>query len=404
MNLTKLFAVSLSCWCNGLIYGMINTFGIIYDNLVGKDIGSKSSLKNSIVGALPNGIFFMTSILANMVMQRIGRVKTALIGTTLCTVGLVVTALFPNSIIVLYVCVGLIVGLGNSLIYVPVMNILLCHFEKNIGTINGIVASGTAIFTIILPHVIRPIINNLGLSYLFGFQACAYLLIYACLPVLRQTPNKKINLIEKLNTKLCPSSTSEKFKLLDVLNVYQYKMYVIGYLSLRIGYGTTYLYLVRYTVESHTTYKGDILVSALGLGSIIGRLVFGKISDYKGFNRVIIHQFASMIGGICLLFIPILIQYKYYMMILSTILGVALGILSSFIMPICRDLLGPKKASSGMSFAMTVMSIPIIIGPIISGTIRDNSGSYSTVFNINSIWLIITALFTTFAHMKHENK
>ncbi|OAF69187.1 hypothetical protein A3Q56_03063 [Intoshia linei] len=374
--------------CNGLVFGMINTFGIVYDTLVGRDNGKVASLKTSIVGGLPNALLFLSSAVAGMLIQTIGIRKTSAIGITLCVLALVISSFTSNSIVMLYITIGIMLGIGSSFVYIPAMSILLYHFDENFGSINGIVTTGAAIFTIVFSVSIRPIIKTFGLGYVFMIQAALYSLLY--IGVFVWTKPASYGSLDNEEKHLIKRKVSMK----ELWNIKAYRFWLASFLVLRIGYGTAYLYLVRFTVEQKVPYNGDHLIMAIGFGSIVGRLIFGKISDSRHISRIVLHQIAVYIYGVLLVLIPIGIKNKYAMYVISSSLGITTGIVNSLIVPICNDILGPSRASRGMSVAMSLMGIPIMLGPVVSGVIRDITGTYTTVFNINAIWAVIAAFMT----------
>ena len=55
----------------------------------------------------------------------------------------------------MYLTYGCLLGIGSSLVYTPSMVILGHYFKRHLGIVNGIVAFGSGVFTIILPFVLK---------------------------------------------------------------------------------------------------------------------------------------------------------------------------------------------------------------------------------------------------------
>lgn len=105
----------------------------------------------------------MMSPISSLMTDRLGCRATALIGGSIASVGLFCSS-FVNRIEWLYLTYGLFIGGGFSIGYTPSLVILGHYFKKRIGLANGIVATGSSIFTIALPFLIQYILDEFGLK------------------------------------------------------------------------------------------------------------------------------------------------------------------------------------------------------------------------------------------------
>ena len=60
-------------------------------------------------------------------------------------------------------------GGGASLVYTPSLVILGHYFKKHMGLVNGFVALGSSIFTIVMPHILEILLDQHGLQITFFF-------------------------------------------------------------------------------------------------------------------------------------------------------------------------------------------------------------------------------------------
>lgn len=105
---------------------------------------------------------------SSILSDRVGIRPTAITGAILSTLGLVGSA-FIERLELLYLTYGLILGLGSSMVYSPSLVILGHYFKKHMGLVNGIVAFGSSIFTIILTQVLPRLLTKLDIKYCFLF-------------------------------------------------------------------------------------------------------------------------------------------------------------------------------------------------------------------------------------------
>ena len=112
---------------NGVVFSIINTFGIIFvklkENLEEAGV-EDAAFKCSLVGSLAIGCIFFFSFLAGVLTDQVGLRTTALVGSLLATLGLVLSATFYDNINVLYFTYGIMFGTGASLIYNPSLSVL----------------------------------------------------------------------------------------------------------------------------------------------------------------------------------------------------------------------------------------------------------------------------------------
>ena len=86
---------------------------------------------------------------------------------------------------------GLMFGGGASLVYTPSLVILGHYFKKHMGKVNGIVAAGSSIFTMVMPHIMDGSLKSFGLRNTFFFlSGLVAILILASLSFISLMPSK----------------------------------------------------------------------------------------------------------------------------------------------------------------------------------------------------------------------
>ena len=105
---------------------------------------------------------FFLSPVASILVDRFGIRLTACVGAILATLGMVASS-FVSNLEVLYLTYGLLLGVGSSLIYNPSLVILGHYFKKHLGVVNGLVSFGSAVFTIVLPFMLKELLEVVGL-------------------------------------------------------------------------------------------------------------------------------------------------------------------------------------------------------------------------------------------------
>ena len=112
---------------NGVVFSIINTFGILFVKLKANLEAAgdeEAAFKCSLVGSLAIGSTFFLSFLAGVLTDRVGLRTTAMTGALLATLGLALSATYHDNISVLCLTFGIMFGTGSSLIYTPSLSVL----------------------------------------------------------------------------------------------------------------------------------------------------------------------------------------------------------------------------------------------------------------------------------------
>ena len=78
--------------------------------------------------------------------------------------------LYSMQVQILVFTYGILFGGGSSLVYTPSLVILGHYFKRHIGLVNGLVATGSSIFTIAMPHILKVLLKEVEVSYRFALS------------------------------------------------------------------------------------------------------------------------------------------------------------------------------------------------------------------------------------------
>lgn len=125
--------------------------------------------------------------------------------------------------------------------------------------------------------------------------------------------------------------------------------------------------------------EAALLISYLAVGSAIGRLIFGKIADYKQLDRFYIWQIGLLGMSVSSTLVTLAYSYKWLVVYAFTF-----GFFEGCYVPlnpvlIC-DILGADKFAYGLGMSFFVMSFTRSAGPPIAGWIYDVLHSYYSSF------------------------
>ena len=111
---------------------------------------------------------------------------------------------------------------------------------------------------------------------------------------------------------------------------------------------------------------GKVLVLCIGITSGVGRLVFGKIGDLPGVNRVILQQTAFFSIGVFTMLLTVANSFVWFI-VLCLLMGLFDGCFVALVGPMAFDFCGPKSASQAIGFLLGLHSVPMTTGPTVAG-------------------------------------
>ncbi|KAJ0002963.1 hypothetical protein NQD34_008112 [Periophthalmus magnuspinnatus] len=325
--------VFAATWCNGSIFGIQNSFGILHLMLVKEHADPEdktSQFKVAWVGALAMGMIFLCSPVVSMFTDSFGCRKTAVSGALLAFIGLLSTS-FANSLILRYFTYGILFGCGSSFAFQPSLVILGHYFRQRLGLVNGVVTAGASLFSMGLPVLLDNVGESLGLDKTFQILSI-FMLVQALLaltfkPLLPAggsmgPPGMCPEQMQPGNSAQDASRWSKtltrirKYFNLRVFHIVTYRVWAFGVATAVLGYFVPYVHLMKFVKEQFKgTDKEWVLLVCIGASSGVGRLLFGKIGDlisgllrdYFG-NYTVAFSLAGvppMVGGVVLFFVPL---------------------------------------------------------------------------------------------------
>ncbi|XP_038076802.1 monocarboxylate transporter 10-like [Patiria miniata] len=376
-----------SLWTNGTIFGIINSFGVMYEKIY-EEVEGANNFKTSWAASLCSGLTFMLSPISSILTDRIGCRAAGIIGGALACGGMIASS-FVTRIELLYLTYGVMSGCGFSIAYTPSLVILGRYFRRRIGLANGIVTFGSGVFTIVLPLGLKATLETIGLSNTLRVMAglCFVMMLGAI--VFRPVPlpaNFDMKLLESLAESAPRGKPSLRnlFGLLDFLDLRvwkkrNYRIWAIGVPVAVLGYFVPFVHLVKHVNNLNLGGNAAILITCIGATSGLARLVFGKIIDSPKVNRIYLQQIAFLVIGVTSTLLPVVRNF-YALCVMMSIMGIFDGIFVLLIGPIAHDVAGTEDASRGLGFLFFMMSFPMTAGPPIAGFIYDKLQDYTLAF------------------------
>lgn len=412
--------VFAATWCNGSIFGIQNSFGILHLMLVQEhaDPEDKTShFKVAWVGALAMGMIFLCSPVVSMFTDSFGCRKTAVSGALVAFIGLLSTS-FATSLGLRYFTYGILFGCGSSFAFQPSLVILGHYFRQRLGLVNGVVTAGASLFSMGLPVLLDKVATPLGLSTTFQILS-VFMLVQAMLaltfkPLLpagasmgppgmcpeQPQPGTSPQEVSRWNRTL---GRIRKYFNLRVFHIVTYRVWAFGVATAVLGYFVPYVHLMNFVKEQFKgTDKEWVLLVCIGASSGVGRLAFGKIGDLIHGLKKIYMQVVSFIAlGLMSILIPQCFVFEA-LIVVCVLLGLCDGCFLTMMAPIAFELVGPMQASQAIGYILGLMALPMTAGPPIAGLLRDYFGNYVVAFSLAGVPPMVGGVVLFFVPLIHS--
>jgi len=281
----------------------------------------------------------------------------------------------------LYIFYGLIIGSGLGGVYVPLTSTVARWFIVRRGAMTGIIAAGIGIGTLVAPPVANWLIATCEwrVSYIILGLVVLVVVVLGAQFLKRDPTMVGQRPYGELDVREPGTETGDTgFSLKEA--VYTGQFWLATFMFFCFGFG---MYSIILHIAPHATDLGisatsaASILAAIGGASIVGKLLFGHVTDRIGSRAVYIIGFILL--SACLLWlIPASEMWMLYLFVF--VFGLAYGALGTAQPPLVAWLFGIR--SHGLIYGVCTNGFTLggAIGPIIAGYIFDVTGSYQLAF------------------------
>ena len=305
----------------------------------------------------------------------------------------------------LYLFWGVIVAMGLSGGFVPMMSTVARWFVKRRGLMTGIVVAGVGVGTIIIPPVASWLISSYDWRTAFiviGIIALVILIVAA--QFLKRDPGEigQLPYGEKETEPENLTSETRGFSLQEAVHTKQFRMVWAICFFRGICLQTIMTHIVPYATDMGISaiIAANILAVVGGLSSA-GRIGIGSISDRVG-------RMSSLIIGFSLLSVALLwllfTSELWTFYLFAIIFGFSTGGLIALESPVVAELFGLRAHGAILGAVIFGATTGGAIGPILAGHIFDIANSYYLAFMACAILSIIgTILVSLLRSIRRED-
>jgi MFS family permease len=325
--------------------------------------------------------FGVASIFMGRLADRIGIFIPLVIGAVLLSLGYI-SASHAATIGQFTLLQGLLIGVGSSVTFAPLLADTSLWFTKNRGLAVGIIASGNYVAGTFWPPVLTHFIQTNGWRETYAGVACFCIL--TMLPLALMLRRRAPTVVATAEISKQETTTHRPLGLAP--NALQVILIVAG-LSCCVAMSMPQVHIIAYCGDlGFGVARGAQMLALMLACGIVSRLSFGWISDHIGGLRTLLLG-SSLQALALLLFVPFDGLVSLYL--LSALFGFCQGGIVPSYAIIVREFFPAKEAGTRISMVLTATMFGMALGGWMSGVIFDWFGSYRAAFINGVAWNLL---------------
>ena len=329
--------------------------------------------------------FGLGGILTGRLCDRFGITSAVIAGSIALALGYFVAA-SAATVEKLALAQGLLIGVGSSATFGPLIADTSMWFVRRRGTAVGIVASGNYVAGVLWPPIVQHLIASDGWrhTYLVIGALCLCTMLPLVLVLRRRSPvaasadGSRVASAASHSLVLPPAALQlaiavAAFACCVAMSVPQ--VHIVAYCG-DLGYGPA---------------RGAQMLSLMLSFGIVSRLAFGFISDRIGGLRTLLLGSSLQLVAL-VLFVPFDGLVPLY--VISALFGLFQGGIVPSYAIIVREYFAPNQASVRLATVLTASVFGMALGGWMSGLIFDWTGSYNAAFLHGIAWNLVNIAIT----------
>jgi len=375
-------------------FGCVYAFTAFFDSLQ-RDFGaSRGSV--SVVFSLAGFLYFGLGSVSGPLADRFGARALAVLGMALVGLGLAAVAA-ARSLAQVYAIYALAVGIGVGLAYVPAMGTVQRWFGRHRALASGIASSGIGAGTLVVPPLASILVAHLGWRPAYVALGITAAIVGVGMALMIADDPRERGLGPD-GDPLRPEAVTQQAAGATLREALTSRRFVYLYgacLACSIGVFVPFVHLSPYAID-HGMAKSSavLLVSAIGIGSTVGRFLLGGLADRLGHARTLVATYLVMASS---LVIWLTSTTFWPLALFGFIFGSAYGGWVALQPPVVMDYFGGRNISGVIGILYTSAGIGTLLGPSAAGFAYDVSHSYTLPILVSICGNLVAAVLMALA-------
>ncbi|MBS0417778.1 MAG: MFS transporter [Proteobacteria bacterium] len=369
-------------------FGSAYTFSSFLDSLQ-SDLGASRG-SASLVFCFAAFLYFGLGVISAPLAERWGARKLAATGMALVGAGLILAGR-ARTLDQVYVAYSFGIGLGVGCAYVPTLAVVQRWFVERRGLASGFAVSGIGVGTLIMPPVATTLIDSIGWRNAY-LALGVFALVLGIAATFSLEDNPAARNLHPDGIRPTPGAaqiTREGLSLRQAVGTRSFVSLYGACLVASLGVFVPFVHLVPYAADHGILASTAAwLLSAIGIGSTIGRFFLGGIADKMGRKRFLVIMYLGMAASLTIWTVA---QTVLLLVLFALIFGLFYGGWVAILPAVVADLFGAKNVGAIIGVLYTSVGIGSLIGPSSVGFLYDVSRSYGVAIGASAAANVIAA-------------
>jgi len=361
-------AASFLCIC--VLDGIMYSFGCFLDPLMAEMKQSRSTI--SIAGSLQVALSAFVAPVAALLVEKKGTRLVCLAGAITASFGLLLAS-FGSNLVGIFGGLSLLTGTGFGLMYIPAVVAVAENFTARRSLAVALCLCGAGAGQVVMAPLVSSLVGTLGWRGALQVMSC---LTLACagLGLVMKQPAHQVRRLPRPDD--CGASKSFLSLLLgpkigDSEHVWVFLVMVVGDALAVMALYIPYSYLQPVARASGVQPSlSTLLISAIGVGSVSGRLLAGWLSDQPWCHPLYLTRLAVTMASP----LPFLFSWvdHFWMFVgIALLFGFLTGQWIAATSPLLVSLLGIDQLSQAFGLLTFVRGVASLVSPPLAGMLVD---------------------------------
>lgn len=358
-------------------YGAVYSYAAFADDLEVAFGASRTSV--SLIYGLCGFTTFVVSAVSGPLADRIGPRPLAVAGMALVAFGLLAAAT-ARTLAEIYLCYGLLIGLGVGFAYVPAIAAVQRWFDAWRGLASGLAATGIGVGTALVPPA-ADALTALG-DWRTAFAIAGGLVAATGIGgamLLASSPERYglrcDGAVDEPLQPPAPAAGPEGPGMAEIMRSRSFWLYYLGTLLLSVPVSLPFAHLAQ-SAEDVGLARADALalLSLIGIGSIAGRFALGALADEIGRGVTFLACCAAVVASTVLWAVA---SSHAMFMLFAIAFGAANGGFVALLPAVTTDRFGRRRAGGVIGVLFTGRGVALLLAAPALSSLVEQDGNYA---------------------------
>ncbi|XP_068919247.1 monocarboxylate transporter 11 [Petaurus breviceps papuanus] len=358
---------------NGLSYGLLRSLGLALP--VFAEYFDRNTQDTAWVSAIALAVQQAASPVGSALSTRWGARPVVMLGGIITSLGFILSA-FASSLLHLYLGLGLLAGSGWALVFAPALGTVSQYFSRHRVLAVGLALTGNGVASLLLAPVLQFLLDAFGWRGALLLLGATTLHLIPCGALLRP--------LALSGDPATPSHNPLDALGLTLFTHPAFAVFALGTTLVGAGYFIPYVHLAPHALDLGLGgYGAALVVSGAAVGDAGTRLVSGWLADRGWIPLPRLLAMTGALTGLGLVAVGLVKEQKEEwgtLLAAAGAYGMSAGAFAPLVFGVLPGLVGLGNILQATGLVMMLMSLGGLLGPPLSGFLRDETGDFKASF------------------------